>query len=285
MPMKHTFFILCILLLSVTGLRAVGTDQLLNEGFMTPDGLVAHLHELGLSPEQEQKIRTIVSEAHVRADSLGEVLHEKQRQFDRLLQDPATKTDVATAELGKVLEAEAMMKMLVVTTLLDVRHQLTPGQLTKALELAKAEVEKNVPIEKRMSAKADKLRAAFRWLGNDPPAAFTLKGEEIEKLIKEGSTEKANSELDQLIEAAGLNEPAGQAPMDFSKADPGKTDLDSLIARFDRIKAKALATTSLPLLRQLQKAHEEFEVGRSLGDAVRIGRVLTVAEGLLEIKP
>ena len=283
--MKHLILFLSLVLLSTLGLKAEGTDQLLRDDFMTPEGLVAHLHELGLTPEQEEKVKTIVSEAHVRADALREVLRDKQRQFDLLMQNPATKTEAATAELGALLESEATMKMLVLTTMLEVRHALTPEQVAKALQLAKSEVEKNVPIEKRLNAKAEKLRAAFRWLSSEPPAAFTLKGQEIEKLVKEGDTARANAVLDEMLESVGLNEPAGQSLVDCSQAEPGKTDLDSLIARFDAVRAKAKDSTSLSTLRKLLKIHQEFEVARSQGDSTRLGRVLTVAEGLLEIKP
>ncbi len=281
--MKPFLAIVTLLLVSLGGVHAAGTDELLSESFMTPEGLIAHLHELGLSPEQEQKIRTIVSEAHVRIDSLSEVLREKQRQFDRLLQDPTTSTQAATQELGGVLEAEASMKMLVVSTFFDVRHQLTKEQLSKALEMAKAEVVKTVPFEKRMNGKAEKLRAAFRWLGNDPPEAFVQMGQELETLTKAGDNAKAEAVLDKMIEGVGLNESAAKDPVDFAHSDPGKTDLDSLIARFDAIKIKAKACSSAPALRKLLKVHEEFEMGRTLGDAARIGRALTQAEAALEI--
>ena len=112
-----------------------------------------------------------------------------------------------------------------------------------------------------------------------------MKGQEIEKLVKEGNTAQANGILDEMLESVGLNEPAEQSPIDCSQAESGRTDLDSLIARFDAVRAKAKDTTSLATLRKLLKIHAQFEMARSRGDSTLLGRVLTVAEGLLEIKP
>lgn len=283
--MKYATHTLALVLAIHSALHAGSTDQLLTSGMNLPKLLAEHRDDLGLTSQQETKIKSIVEEAQAKGDSLGADLRSKQSDFEHLLQNPGTKAEAAKVALTQVLEAESSVKHLVLATLIEVRDQLTPEQLIKARQFAAPAAAKTATSESRLQEKAEKLRMAFKALGIDPPAALVSRGAAIEQLLKEGNLAKAESELDQLASDTGLNDPESNDQPDFSKSEPGSTDLDTLRSRFEAVQEKAKAVTSLPVLRKLVKAKDEFEAAKTAEDAVRVGRILTYAEGILGGKP
>jgi hypothetical protein len=279
--MKRVLLALAISSLSSSGLRAASTDQLLTNGMNLPKLLTEHRDELGLSSQQVAMIKSIVEEAHAKGDSLGTELREKQGDFEHLLQNPETKAEAATAALTKVLEAESAVKHFILITLISVRDQLTPEQQAKARKLSGPASAKSGAAETRLQEKAEKVRLAFKSLGIDPPSELVARGAAIEQFLKDGNLAKAETALDELISDTGLNETDSKDQPDFSKFEPGSTDLDTLKARFESVQEKAKTVTSLPVLRRLVKAKEEFEAAKTAEDAIRVGRVLTYAEGVL----
>ena len=67
--------------------------------------------------------------------------------------------------------------------------------------------------------------------------------------------------------------------MDFSKFEPGNTDLETLKQRFEALQVAGQEIINLPLLREMLQAKEAFEEAKAAQDADKVGRILTYAEG------
>ena len=70
--------------------------------------------------------------------------------------------------------------------------------------------------------------------------------------------------------------------MDFTKFEPGNTELDTLRERYERLQVAGQEIISLPLLRELLQAKAAFEAAKEAQDADKLGRILTYAEGKLK---
>ena len=70
--------------------------------------------------------------------------------------------------------------------------------------------------------------------------------------------------------------------VDFSKFEPGSTDVQTLQERFEAIQSAAREIISLPLLRELLQAKTAFEAAKEAQDAEKVGRILTYAESRLK---
>jgi Spy/CpxP family protein refolding chaperone len=252
-------------------------------GMILPEMVADHRQELGLTADQEAKIRGSLSDAFLEADKLGTAMTEQQQKFDEVMSRPNVSEEDASAALAKSLEADAAMEKLQLKALLALRDQLTPEQQAKARELPAIDSAETAKIKARIDEKGGRLRKAFEAVGFEP-AALEARGRVIEQLGREGMFATAEWVLDQLIADTGLDEPVVNVAIDFGKFDPGDTDLSALQDRYAAVQEKAKSVISLPELRKVMKARDEFEKARKAEDVMRVGRVLTYAEGLLKSK-
>jgi len=70
--------------------------------------------------------------------------------------------------------------------------------------------------------------------------------------------------------------------VDFSKFEPGSTELETLRERFERLQVAGQEIVSLPLLREMVQAKTAFEAAKEAQDADKVGRILTYAESKLK---
>ncbi|MFM2166814.1 MAG: hypothetical protein RIS79_1185 [Verrucomicrobiota bacterium] len=279
--MKH---LILTLLVSATAAFA-GPEQLLNAGLLSPEIIQQIKPELGLTAEQEAKMKTLLTEAKAKGAGTESALKEQQKTLQQMLRDPSTTVETASDMLGKVLTSEGEVKQLQLRTLLALRDVLTPEQQKKAvkLTLASKAVSAKSDLQSTVRAKANKLRTAVDALMEKPTEAMAYRGGEIETMIKNGDWTSADAALDMLIQDSGLNEPeeASAAP-DFSTFEPGDTNLDALQSRFETVKERAQAIISIPVMRRMLKAKEAFETAKAAQDAEAVGRILTFAEKELD---
>ena len=278
---------ICCLLLSAASLPAAQVEDWLKSGLLHPDMIASVRDELALTDEQQSKLNSQLSEARAQAGPLEQVVMEQQKALGHLLQDRSTTADVAAAQLAKLIEAEAAVKQLQLRALIGVRDVLTPEQLAKARKLGPPKLAAGGggggDLETKVKAKAGKLRAAVEALGVPPTEAMKYRGEEIEKLIQSAQYTDANAKLDELIVDSHFKElEAKVETVDFSKFEPGSTDLESLRERFENVKIAGQEIISLPLLRELLQAKTAFEAAKEAQDADKVGRILTYVEGRLK---
>jgi Spy/CpxP family protein refolding chaperone len=241
--------------------------------------------ELALTEDQQSKLNAQLSEARQQAEPLEQAVKEQQKALNHLLKDTTTTAEAASAQLTKLIEAEAAVKQLQLRTLIGVRDVLTPEQLQKAQKLGPPKMAAKSGAKSPVMAKAGKLRAAVEALGVPPTDAMKARGAEIEALIKSGDLAAADTALDKLIEDSRFKElEAEDEVVDFSKFETGSADLESLRQRFEAVQAAGQEIISLPLMRQMIQAKKAFEEAKEVQDADKVGRILTYVEGKLKVQ-
>ncbi len=274
---------LCCLLLSTSCLSAAQVEEWLKSGLLHPDMIVSVRAELALTEEQQSKLNSQLSEARKQAEPLEQAVKEQQKALGHLLQDPSTTADAAAAQLTKLLEAEAAVKQLQLRALIGVRGVLTPEQMTQVKKMGPAKLAAGAGIESKVNEKAGKLRTAVEALGVPLTEAMKYRGGEIETLIKGGQFAEADAKLDELMDDSHYKELEAQVEkVDFSKFEPGTTDVETLKERYESVKTAGQEIISLPLLRELLQAKAAFEVAKEAQDAEQVGRILTYVEGKLK---
>jgi hypothetical protein len=271
-----------LLTLTTTLLAHAGPEAWLQKGLITPEMISAVKSELGLNSEQEASMQSILNAAREKAAPMESTVRERQQELNGLLKDGKTNAEQAAQALSRLLAAEEPVKHLQLRTLIELRDVLSPGQQKKALELAPGRLAKNNGIQNRVHQKAEKLRAAVESLGIKPTLAMSARGREIEGLIKSGAWTDADAALDKLASESRAEEPEQDEVPDFTRLEPGNTDLEELRQRYSRVEEKAQELISLPLIRQFLKAKQAFEEAKAAQDAEKVGRILTWAERQLE---
>lgn len=274
-----------LLLICATSLRAANVEEWLKSGLLHPDLIASVRDELGLTADQQAKLTQQLAEARKQAEPLEQAVKEQQKALNHLLRDPSTPADAASAQLTKLIDTEAAVKQLQLRALIGVRDVLTPEQLQKAQKLGppKMAAARGGDLEAKVNEKAGKLKAAVESLGIPPTDAMKTRGGEIEQLMKSGQFAQADTALDKLIEDSHFKELEAEADkVDFSKFEPGNTDLETLKQRFEALQVAGQEVISLPLLREMLQAKEAFEEAKAAQDADKVGRILTYAEGKLK---
>lgn len=271
-----------LVLLSTTVLAFAGPEAWLQGGLITPETIASLKTELELTPEQEEKMQSIVTAARSEGEPLEAAVREQQKALNELLRNRESNVEAASAALTRLLEAEAPVKQLQLRALIQLRDVLTPEQQKQAIKLAPGRVAKNDGIEQRVRQKAEKLRATVESLGVKPTNAMSERGAEIEALIRAGDWKAADAAIDKLTQDSGADEPESTTELDFTQFEPGNTDLEVLKERYQTVQDKGQSLISIPLVRQFLKAKEAFEAAKEAQDAEKVGRILTWAEKQLE---
>lgn len=275
--------ILLLLLLSTVALRSANVEEWLKSGLLHPDLIASIREELALTDDQQAKLSQQFSEARQKAEPLEHEVKEQQKALGHLLNDPTTTAEAAGTQLTKLLDAEAAVKQLQLRTLIGVRDLLTPEQLQKAKKIGPPKMAAVEVSEATLAEKIGKLKAALESLGIPPTEAMKERGGEVEALIKNGEWKAANAALDKLIEDSHFKELEAEADkVDFSKFEPGSTDIESLKERYEAVKVSGQSIISLPLMRELLQAKDAFEAAKEAQDADEVGRILTYVEGKLK---
>lgn len=287
----------CLVLLTVAAilaeLQAANVEDWLKSGLLHPDLIPTVREELALTEEQQTKLEQQLETARQQAEPLEKVVKEQQKVLNRLLQDPATTAEAATAQLGRLIDAEKAVKELQLRALIGVRDVLSPEQLAKAKKLGPQKMAHTrkgpaatpapAAAEAAVLAKAERLKSALHTLGVPPTEAMKTRGGEVESLVKQKDFKAADAALDRLIDDSHVNELEAEPDrVDFSRFDPGSTDLESLKQRYEDVKTAGQEVISLPLLRELLQAKEAFEEAKEAQDVEKVGRILTYVEEKLK---
>ena len=277
-------FHLCALILAAAPLVHAADMSLARTGLVAPDTLLRHQTELGITPDQAERLRRLVDEAQQQSQGLEAAVKEQQQVFEKAIQNPEAKADAGRDQLRKLLDAEAALKQLQLHTLLGIRAELTPEQRAQALKLGAAEAEQREPLEARLKEKGQKLRNAFESAAVELSETLKGRASEIAKLAGQGRLAEAEQALDALAKDAGLDEPVQTEAIDFDKYETGATDVPALQDRYAAVKDRARQVIHLPTLKKLLQGRDELEKAKAAEDDNRVARILTWAEGVLAKK-
>jgi hypothetical protein len=139
-------------------------------------------------------------------------------------------------------------------------------------------------LEAKIRDKAERLKTAFEALGLPMTEGLRKRGQQIEEMIKNGGLERAMNALEKLAAESGVDKPLTKAELDFSKMEPGDTELSKLKERLDSLQERAKEVVSVEVIGKLLQAREALEKAKSDSNADLVGRILTFAEDLLEKK-
>jgi len=265
--------------------HAVDLATLARHQLVLPETVLAHASELGFTAEQETKLKAYADEMKPKIVALEETVRAEQSKLEQAIKVPDATVEQAAPQLDKLLAAESLVKHAQLKVLLELRDMLTPEQREKALALARKESEAKQPLEQRVKAKANRLRAAFDELGIPPAEVLKAKGAGIEEMVRGGEFAEAETKLDELAKEVAIDEPALEVPSDFSKFETGNTDLDVLKQRYESVTENAKDVVRLPVLKALLKGRDALEKAKAAEDVDAVARILTWAEGVLSIKP
>lgn len=250
-----------------------------------PETLTAHREALAFTSEQETELTRIYESAKEEARPLEEAVRKEESALQDLLRKETLEPGSAEANFSALLTAENQLKQLQFKTLLALRAVLTPEQIEKAVTLESRDTQAQAPLMATIESKAQRLKNAFDSLGIKPNSDLESKGEHIRGLIEAGDLADAEAALDALGKEVGIDEPVEETTIDFSQQAPGNTDLSVLESRYRAVESAAQDVVFLPKLRLLLQARDALEAAKSAEDAEAVGRVLTWAEGVLEIQP
>jgi Spy/CpxP family protein refolding chaperone len=284
MKLNHLFTYLSLLTASLLPAPAADTDAWLKNGLIHPEVIIKHHSELKLSPDQETKLMAMVEPAKTNVATLEEAVKKAQQELETLLRNPDANTDEAASKLTAALTAEGALKQFQLRTLIEFRRVLTPEQRTQALALAATKGGSGSDMEAKIRSKAERLKTAYEALGLPMTEGLRKRGQQIEEMIKNGGLERAMGALEKLAADSGLDKPLTKAELDFSKLEPGDTDLEKLKARLDSLQERAKEVVSVEIIGKLMQAREALEKAKNDSNADLAGRILTFAEDLLEKK-
>lgn len=91
--------------------------------------------QLGLSPEQSQKVKAIMQEGHQQSQTMKEQLRAKRKALMQYLQTPNASQSQALSMNADINATQRQMSELRLKTFFAMRAQLTPEQLQKLPQL------------------------------------------------------------------------------------------------------------------------------------------------------
>lgn len=282
MKLNHLFTYFSLLTANLLPAPAADTDAWLKNGLINPEVIIKHQAELNLSADQQTKIMAMVEPAKTNVATLETALKKARQELETILRNPDTTADEATDKLSNALMAEAALKQFQLRTLIEFRRLLTPEQRTQALAMAANKG--GSELEAKIRDKAEQLKTAFEALGLPMTEGLRKRGQQIEEMIKNGGLELALNALEKLAAESGVDKPLTKAELDFSKMEPGETELSKLKERLDSLQERAKEVVSVEVIGKLLQAREALEKAKSDSNADLVGRILTFAEGLLEKK-
>lgn len=277
--MKRSIVLLLAFALSASAQVKIPRDDLFRLGFTPPELLKIHLDDLSLDAGQRERATGLLEASATAMPALEATMKEQGQALETLVTSSTPNPDEAEKMLDRVLDAEAAIKRLQLRTILGLHGVLTPEQRTKALELAKRDVE----LEASARALAERIRTALDRLDVKPTQAIEERGDQIKPLLESGKFAAAMEALRAAAEDFGIDEPVSEEPLDFSKFDAGIIELAQLQRRYADVEQRIRRVVRIPLLRQLAQAHPELEAAKAAQDAVAVGRILTWAEATLPV--
>jgi Spy/CpxP family protein refolding chaperone len=170
-----------------------------------PEQLMKAREALGLSAEQQQRLRGI-HEAHYPAfQKKGAAVGEAQRALRAALEQQPTDEKVCTMRFAELLEAERAAKEIEFHALLSARMILSPEQMEKLRASASRPAGPESPASREgaIKAKMERLQQRVQALerAGTPPREHERAFRELERAVREKNVEQAEGLIDALLGA------------------------------------------------------------------------------------
>ncbi len=175
--------------------------------FFPPEAVMQAHERLGLTAAQKEALRATMERTQSRFEEMKQRVERETTALAELAKPERVDEKALLAQLNKVLEAEAEVKRLHLTTLAAIKNTLTPEQQSKLRALMK-EHGAGGPVpsgatKERLQSKIKKVQAGVqKWqeAGRDPSEVARIM-EEFKPLIDAGKIAEAEAVLERALKA------------------------------------------------------------------------------------
>ena len=206
--MKTTIALLAgIAWLNFSAVAGDSPSDPLSGHFFPPEALMQAHERIGLTDEQKETLRATMERTHSRFEELKRRVERETTALAESAKPERVDEKALLAQLNKVLEAEAEVKRLHLTTLAAIKNTLTPEQQSKLRALMK-EHGVGGPAQpdatrERLQSKIKKVQAGVqKWqeAGRDPSEVARIM-DEFTPLMGAGKIAEAEAVLERALKA------------------------------------------------------------------------------------
>ena len=172
------------------------------EGFFTPELIVKHHEQIGLTEDQGASLKSAFEDAQQRVQGFQQQIQEESKKLASLAKSEKVDEKSVIAQADKILDLEREIKHAQLSLLVVIKNTLTASQQAKLKELSPAST-----AGAGLETKASQLKEAVkRWQqeGRDLSQFANLKTE-IESLMAAGKIAEVNDAMDRALKI--LNSP------------------------------------------------------------------------------
>jgi hypothetical protein len=173
---------------------------------ISPDVLIHHRAEIGLSDKQVQQIRTRLEKVGRQVQEVQERANDAMGRLAELLSADRVDEEAALNQLNEVLAMEKDQKRLQLRIMIQIRNELTPQQRQVAAKIGRT-VTSNEGLEQRLKAKLSRIEHVVQTRAEAGRPPFDAVGlmQKFPELMQNGQVRKAEALLDRVITMLGLN--------------------------------------------------------------------------------
>ena len=211
---------LCILLLVVASDRGAAQQQAgdpLQRLLVSPDELMRHREEIGLTDEQIERIHVLLQKVEPEFRELDKRARDSMDRLAELLSKEELDEDATRKQLDHFLEIQKEQQRRHLWTMIQIRNELTPEQCQTATRILQTQHSAE-DLERRLREKLARIETTMRsraQAGPPPPEVVSLM-QNFPVLMQNGRTREAEQLLDRVIGTLGLDREGkpqpGQAP-------------------------------------------------------------------------
>jgi Spy/CpxP family protein refolding chaperone len=179
------------------------TDPLAG-AFFPPELIMMANAQIGLTPQQQEEVRTRVQKTQARSDDLRLRLEAETTALASLARQDRVDEAAVAAQLDRVLAVERDLKHLQIGLLAGIKNLLTPEQLGKLRQIARDGGSQLADaMRQRLSDKVERVKEGARaWeaSGRDTSAIAQAMQEKVKPLLDSGQPVAAEAELDRILD-------------------------------------------------------------------------------------
>jgi len=236
--MKLKFRWLCVLLMTMCANMALAespADNPVQALLFSPEVLIHHRQEIGLSDEQVERIHARLEEAGPGAQEQQMRVNKAMGQLAELLSAEKVDEEAALKQLDEVLVIEKEQKQLHLRLMIQIRNELNPEQRKIAATINRSP-QSTAGLEQRLQAKVARIEKEVQRRAEAGQPPFDVVGlmQKFPELMQNGQVEEAEALLDRVSAMLGLNRPE-RAPGKPQPADP----LRQLAAKIQQVQQGA----------------------------------------------
>lgn len=212
---------LCIFLLVVSADRGAAQQQAgapLQSLVVSPDELMRHREEIGLTEAQIERIHVLLEKVEPEVRELDKRARDSMDRLAELLSKEELDEDAARKQLDDFLEIQKEQQRRHLWTMIQIRNELTAEQRQTATRILQAQNSAE-SLERRLREKLARIENAMRLRAQagPPPAEVVSFMQKFPVLMQNGQTREAEQLLDRMIGTLGLDREGkpqpGQAPL------------------------------------------------------------------------